>query len=145
MVGIRFPGFLSLNLLGSKISGLLNIASSEYAEGVADGKLVQIVEFQDGSFFVNRAYSLFNDTQNISNDTKITLLQTDFANLTNSVNNLKDPSVINHMIVKINSELGGENNQANGTSIQSGEQTSGDYIAKIRGLLDSDSILRGKR
>ncbi|MDR4490474.1 MAG: hypothetical protein R2685_06175 [Candidatus Nitrosocosmicus sp.] len=122
----------------SVVKDLLNTAGSEYAEGVADGKLVQIVEFQDGSSFINRAYLLFNDTQNISNDAnKITLLQTDFANLTDSVNNLKDPSVIDQMIVKINSELGGENNQANGTSTQSDEQlTSGDYIAKIRGLLD---------
>lgn len=121
----------------SVVKDLLNTASSEYAEGVSDGKLVQIVEFQDGSSFVDRAYSLFNDTQNISNDTnKITLLFTDFDNLTDSVKNLKDPSVINQMIVKINSELGDDNSQVNDTSSQSKEQTSGDYITKIRGLLN---------
>ncbi|MGD9533937.1 MAG: hypothetical protein AB7V56_09235 [Candidatus Nitrosocosmicus sp.] len=121
----------------SVIKDLLTVSGSEYAEGVADSKIILELEFQDGSAFIDRAYALFNDTQNISNDTgKITTLLTDFSNLTDSVNNLKDPTIINQLIEKINSEIGGDT-QINGTSVQSdGQQTSGDYIAKIRGLLD---------
>ncbi|MDR4489774.1 MAG: hypothetical protein R2685_02580 [Candidatus Nitrosocosmicus sp.] len=121
----------------SVIKDLLNTATSEYAEGVdANGLLGSIVEYQDGSAFIDRAYSLFNNTQNISNDTPVmTLLSTDFFNLTNSVNNLKDSSVINQLIAKINSELGGDDH-TNDTTSQTGKHTSEDYISKIRGLLN---------
>lgn len=129
-----------LNSAGHNISviqDLLTTSGSEYTEGVANGSIISVLEFQDGSSFIDRAYALFNDTQNISNDTnKITKLFTDFNNLIDSVNNLKDPSVIKEMIVTINSELDAVNNQTNGTSVQTEELTSSDYIAKIRGLLN---------
>jgi hypothetical protein len=120
----------------SVIKDLLTVSGSEYAEGVANNKITMELEFQDGSAFIDRAYALFNDTQNISNDnSRITLLLADFANLTNSVKNLKDPTIINQIIEKINTELG-DSAQVDDTSAQPVKQTSGDYIAKIRGLLD---------
>lgn len=119
----------------SVIKDLLTVSGSEYAEGVADNKIKLELEFQDGSAFIDRAFALFNDTQNISNNTsRITLLLTDFGNLTDSVKNLKDPIIIHQIIAEINSELGSDTKVIN-TSSESKEQTSADYIAKIRGLL----------
>jgi len=120
----------------SVIKDLLTVSSSEYAEGVADNKITLELEYQDGSAFIDRAYALFNVTQNISEDTgKLTQLLTNFSNLTDSVNNLKDPTIINQIIIKINSELE-SGTQVNSSSAEPLHQSSGDYIAKIRGLLD---------
>lgn len=121
----------------SVIQDLLTVSGSEYAEGVDGGKITLELEYQDGSAFIDRAHALFNDTQNISTDlSKTTSLLTDFANLTDSVRNLRDPTIISQMIVKINSELGGNNSQSADTSSQSDEKTSSEYIAQIRSLLD---------
>jgi hypothetical protein len=43
-------------------SWLLDVANTEYESGVRDGKLIQIVEYQDASGFISRAESLVNDT-----------------------------------------------------------------------------------
>lgn len=120
----------------SVIQDLLTTSGSEYTEGVANGSIISVLEFQDGTSFMHRAYDLFNNTENISNDTnKITQILAGFENLTDAANNLKDPSVIKQIIVKINTDLGGDN-QINGISTESKELTSDDYIAKIRGLLN---------
>jgi hypothetical protein len=115
----------------SVIKDLLTVSGAEYAEGVSNGTIIMELEYQDGSAFIDRAYSIFNDTQDISNDTHvITQTLTDFANLTDSVNNLKDPAVIDQIIAKINSELP-QGNDSTFTSVNSSE----DYISNIRGLL----------
>lgn len=125
------------NILGttehnvSVIKDLLTVSGSEYAEGVSNGTIIMELEYQDGSAFIDRAYSIYNDTQNISNDTTvITQALTDFRNLTDSVNNLMDPAAINQIIEKINTELP-QGNDSNSTSAKSSD----DYIATIRGLL----------
>ncbi len=116
----------------SVIKDLLTVSGAEYAEGVSNGTIMMELEYQDGSAFIDRAYSIFNDTQNISNDTHIiTQTLSDFANLTDSVNNLKDPSVIDQIITKINNELPQDNN-SNTKAVYSSE----DYISNIRGLLN---------
>ncbi|WP_148686555.1 hypothetical protein [Candidatus Nitrosocosmicus hydrocola] len=115
----------------SVIKDLLTVSGSEYAEGVSNGTIIMELEYQDGSAFIDRAYSLFNDTQNLSNDTTvITQALTDFKNLTDSVNNLMDPAVINQLITKINNELP-QGDDSNTTNVK----TSEDYISNIRGLL----------
>jgi hypothetical protein len=43
-------------------SWLLDVANTEYESGVRDGKLIQIVEYQDASGFISRAESLVNAT-----------------------------------------------------------------------------------
>ncbi len=93
------------------------------------------MEFQDGSAFLDRANALFNNTQNISDDTHlITVLLSDFANLTDSFQNLKDPAVVYQIIQKISNGLSANGNFT--TSDANTPQTSQDYIAKIRGLLN---------
>ena len=119
----------------SVIKDLLTISGSEYKEGVAGGDIILELEYQDGSAFIDRAYNLFNNTQNISNDTQsITVLMSLFANLTDSVNNLHDPSVIDQIIQDLNMGLSPNDNST--TSVVSHTQTSQDYIATIRGLLN---------
>ncbi|HKU83928.1 MAG TPA: hypothetical protein VJP58_07790 [Candidatus Nitrosocosmicus sp.] len=120
----------------SVIKDLLNTAAAEYKEGVAGGNITSELEYQDGSAFVNRADSLFNNTQNVSNDISvITMLLTDFANLTDSFQNLKDQAVVDQIIQKITNGL-----NTNGTSTTAegaaDTQTSQDFIATIRGLLN---------
>jgi hypothetical protein len=119
----------------SVIKDLLTISGSEYKEGVSGGDIILELEYQDGSAFIDRAYTLFNNTQNISNDTQtITVLLSHFANLTDSVQNLHDPSIIDQIIQEINMGLSPKDNST--TSIDSPTQTSQDYIATIRGLLN---------
>lgn len=96
---------VSLTVLGttehnaSVIRDLLVVSGAEYTEEVADGRIVMELEYQDGSVFIDRAYTLFNNTQNVSNDTSvIKQLQNDFSNLTDSVQNVEDQFVINQII-----------------------------------------------
>lgn len=119
----------------SVIKDLLTISGLEYKEGVAGGDIILEMEYQDGSAFIDRAYTLFNNTQNISNDTQsITVLLSHFANLTDSVQNLQDPSVTDQIIQNIN--VGLSSNENSTTSVVSPTQTSQDYIDTIRGLLN---------
>lgn len=50
-------------------SWLLDVANTEYESGVRDGKVTEIVEYQDASGFISRAESLVNDTLPILNQT----------------------------------------------------------------------------
>jgi hypothetical protein len=119
----------------SVIKDLLKTAASEYKEGVAGGNITLELEYQDGSAFVDRANALFNNTQDISDDTRIiTMLLSDFTNLTDSFQNLGDQAVIDQIIQKINKGL--STNDTSITSDVSTTQTSQDYIATIRGLLN---------
>ena len=119
----------------SVIKDLLKTAASEYKEGVAGGNITLELEYQDGSAFVDRANALFNNTQDISNDTGIiTTLLSDFTNLTDSFQNLRDQVVVDQIIQKINNGL--STNDTSTTSDASTTPTSQDYIATIRGLLN---------
>ena len=119
----------------SVIKDLLKTAASEYKEGVVGGNITLELEYQDGSAFVDRANALFNNTQDISDDTRIiTMLLSDFTNLTDSFQNLRDQAVVDQIIQKINKGL--STNDTSITSDVSTTQTSQDYIATIRGLLN---------
>ena len=115
----------------SVIKDLLTVSAAEYAEGVSNGTIIMELEYQDGSAFVNRAYSIFNNTEDISTETGvITQLLTDFSNLTDSVNNLRDPAVINDLVTKINNGLP----SSNGSNVTN-DLSSENYLSNIRNLL----------
>jgi hypothetical protein len=144
------------------IQNLLNTSKGEYEEGVKDDKIVSMLEYQDGTAFMNRAYFLFNNTKSIANDDdndrKEILEQ--FANLTQSTQQQKNPEEINKIIDEINKELAepSTNSTTNSSSIvnsslpyslpstnanetkaiinSNSNSTSLDYISKIRALLD---------
>jgi hypothetical protein len=50
----------TLNLIA--VSWLLDAANTEYESGVINGKVIQVVEYQDAMAFISSAESLFNDT-----------------------------------------------------------------------------------
>ena len=57
----------TLNLIVA--SWLFDVANTEYESGVRDGKVVEIVEYQDASGFISRAESLVKDSLPILNQT----------------------------------------------------------------------------
>jgi hypothetical protein len=121
----------------SVIRDLLTVSAAEYTEGVADGKIIMELEYQDGSAFIDRAYVLFNSTLNILNDTAVvSQLQTDFSNLTSSVQNLEDPTVINQIVENINSKLVPSNKTSTVDATVTTEKSSEEYVTTIRGLLN---------
>jgi hypothetical protein len=56
----------TLNIL--VINNLLDTANAEYEEGVQDGVIKEIVEYQDANGFISRAGSLLNKTSSTLND-----------------------------------------------------------------------------
>lgn len=121
----------------SVIKDLLTVSAAEYSEGVSNGTIVMELEYQDGSAFVDRAYSIFNNTKNISNNTNvITQILTDFSYLTDSINNLKDPAIINDLVVKIHNQL----SSSGGYDSINDQKTPEDYISNIRELLGEIEI-----
>ena len=57
----------TLNLIVA--SWLFDVANTEYESGVRDGKVVEIVEYQDASGFISRAESLVKDSLPMLNQT----------------------------------------------------------------------------
>jgi hypothetical protein len=57
----------TLNLIVA--SWLFDVANTEYESGVRDGKVVEIVEYQDASGFISRAESLVEDSLPMLNQT----------------------------------------------------------------------------
>jgi hypothetical protein len=121
------------------IQDLLTTFQEEYAEGVKDGKIVMMLEYQDGSAFVSRANDIFNDTKSIT--TERDEISTLFSNLTNYAQQLKDPSEINPTVEEINHKLSESlTNTGNITAAASSTANEGksalDYISNIRSLLN---------
>jgi len=56
----------TLNLV--VVSNLLDTANAEYEEGVKEGAIKEIVEYQDARGFISRADSLFNKTSSMLNE-----------------------------------------------------------------------------
>jgi hypothetical protein len=120
------------------IQDLLTTSEEEYGEGVKDGKITMILEYQDGSSFMDRAHKIFNDTKSITKEReKISAL---FNNLTTSVQQQKNSSEIEHTIDGINHELSESSSttaaNATTTSAPANEKSPQDYISNIRSLLD---------
>jgi ribosomal protein S8 len=142
------------------IQNLLNTSKGEYEEGIQNNKIVKILEYQDGTAFMDRAHFLFNNTKSIANNDNRQEISKLFANLTQSTQQQKNPEEINKIIDEINKELSegfanststsgstanltsfhflptANANATNITSIVNSNSTSLSYISKIRALLD---------
>ena len=123
------------------IQDLLTTSQEEYTEGVKDGKIINMLEYQDGSAFIHRANDIFNNTESIT--TERGEISTLFNNLTSSVQQQKDPSEINPIIEEINHEVsesltstGNGTSTATSTTANTEEKSTQDYISNIRLLLD---------
>ncbi len=142
------------------IQNLLNTSKGEYEEGVKDGKIISMLEYQDGTAFMDRAYFLFNNTKSIAVNGDRQMISKLFANLTQSNLQHKNPDEINKIIDEINKKLAEDStssssttnttNQtmtnlsslsipvtnANATNTNNVNSSSLSYISKIRSLLD---------
>ena len=146
------------------IQNLLNTSKEEYEEGVKDGKIVTMLEYQDGTAFMDRAYFLFNNTKSIAANGDRQMISKLFSNLTHSTLQQKNPEEINTIIDEINKKLAegstssstntntntNTTNQtmtnpssssipttnANATNTNNVNSSSLSYISKIRSLLD---------
>jgi hypothetical protein len=116
------------------IQDLLTTFQEEYAEGVKDGKIVMMLEYQDGSAFISRANDIFNKTKSITTERdEISAL---FGNLTSSAQQLKEPAEINPTVEEIIHELSESlTNTGNNTSAANEGKRAQDYIANSRSLL----------
>ena len=145
------------------IQNLLNTSKEEYEEGVKDGKIVSMLEYQDGTAFMDRAYFLFNNTKSIAANGDRQMISKLFSNLTHSTLQQKNSEEINTIIDEINKKLAegstssssttntNTTNQtmtnpsssssipitnANATNTNNVNSSSLSYISKIRSLLD---------
>src|SRR6478735_5129612 len=87
------------------IQNLLNTSKGEYEEGVKDGKIISMLEYQDGTAFMDRAYFLFNNTKSIAANGDRQMISKLFSNLTHSNLQQKNPEEINKIIDEINKKL----------------------------------------
>src|SRR6476620_6703328 len=140
------------------IQNLLNTSKEEYEEGVKDGKIVSMLEYQDGTAFMDRAYFLFNNTNSIAANGDRQMISKLFANLTQSTQQQKNQDEINKIIDEINKKLAEGSTSSpstttnqtttnlsspaipatntNATNTSNVNSSSLSYISKIRSLLD---------
>jgi hypothetical protein len=133
------------------IQDLLNTSKEEYGEGVQNGKMVKILEYQDGIAFMNRAYDIFNNTKTIANGREA--ISELFGNLTKTTEQQENSNKVNQIIDEINHELLSNSSAAAGTIayLPSSSSTttnttktdnlnsSKTYISTIRSLLNQVS------
>ena len=92
------------------ISNLLDTASAEYEEGVQEGIIKEIVEYQDASGFISRAGSLFNKTSSMLNDstkTEVDEVTNLFSSLKNKVEEKSNAEDIETSINGLKQEMSG--------------------------------------
>jgi len=100
---LRNPAFNA-----SVVARLLDTAGHEYGEAVANGTIIEIIEYQDGQAFIHRAQSIFNSSASNINQSmahEVEEVNELFSNLNNAVNNRDDPANIETTINGITHEL----------------------------------------
>lgn len=111
------------------IQGLLSTSEGEYGEGVKDGKVAMILEYQDGSAFMEKAFDLFNSSQPIivERDNVAEL----FNNLSATVQQLGNASSVEGIIDRIIDDLSASSTNASDELVSSQQ-----YVSNIRSILD---------
>ena len=123
------------------ITNLLDTANAEYEEGVADGIIKEIVEYQDASGFISRAGSVLNKTSSALNEsmkTSADQVMSLFSPLNVKVEAKSDPTEIETSINDIKQKLSGiigiSAIQLGGATEDTGNKSIG-LINNIRDLL----------
>ncbi|HJU95618.1 MAG TPA: hypothetical protein VJ643_06260 [Nitrososphaera sp.] len=126
----------------SVVARLLDTAGHEYGEAVANGTIIEIIEYQDGQAFIHRAQSIFNSSASNINQSmahEIEEVNELFSNLNNAVNNRDDPANIETTINGITHELseitGLSESQLTGEEAGAEEQDPIAIINNIKSLL----------
>lgn len=92
----------------SVVGRLLHLAGHEYEEAVANGTIIEVVEYQDAQAFIHRAESIFKSSASRLNQSlahEVQEVNEFFSNLNGSVNNRDDPETVERTINGIIHEL----------------------------------------
>jgi hypothetical protein len=126
----------------SVVSRLLHIAGHEYEEAVANGTIMEIVEYQDGQAFIHRAESIFNSSASNINQSmaqEVEEVNELFSNLDSAVNNRDDPgnveTTINGIIHELAEITGLPESQLTGEEASAEDQDPVAIIDNIKTLL----------
>ena len=92
----------------SVVGRLLHLAGHEYEEAVANGTIIEVVEYQDAQAFIHRGESIFKSSasrinQNLAHE--VEEVNEFFSNLNAAVNNREDPTTVETTINGIVHEL----------------------------------------
>lgn len=92
----------------SVVGRLLHLAGHEYEEAVANGTIIEVVEYQDAQAFIHRAESVFKSSASRINQSlahEVEEVNEFFSNLNTAVNNREDPTTVETTINGIIHEL----------------------------------------
>jgi hypothetical protein len=92
----------------SVVGRLLHLAGHEYEEAVANGTIIEVVEYQDAQAFIHRAESIFKSSASKINQSlahEVEEVNEFFSNLNGAVNNRDDPGTVETTINGIIHEL----------------------------------------
>jgi S-adenosylmethionine/arginine decarboxylase-like enzyme len=92
----------------SVVGRLLHLAGHEYEEAVANGTIIEVVEYQDAQAFIHRAESIFKSSASRINQTlahEVEEVNEFFSNLNGAVNNRDDHETVETTINRIIHEL----------------------------------------
>ena len=92
----------------SVMGRLLELAGHEYEEAVANGTIIEAVEYQDAQAFIHRAENVFKSSASRINQSlthQVEEVNQFFSNLNSAVNNRDDPQTIETTINGIIHEL----------------------------------------
>jgi hypothetical protein len=122
----------------SVVGRLLRLAGHEYEEAVANGTIIEVVEYQDAQAFIHRAESIFKSSASRINQTlahEVEEVNEFFSNLNGAVNNRDDhetvETTINGIIHELAEVTGLSESQLIGEEAGAEEQ---DHIAIINNI-----------
>ena len=126
----------------SVVARLLHTAGHEYGEAVANGTIIEVIEYQDGQAFIHRAQSIFNSSASSIDQSmtqEIEEVNELFSNLNTAVNNTDDPAnvetTINGIIHELAEITGLSESQLTGEEAGAEEQDPVALINNIKSLL----------
>jgi S-adenosylmethionine/arginine decarboxylase-like enzyme len=121
---------------------LLHLAGHEYEEAVANGTIIEVVEYQDAQAFIHRAESIFKSSASRINQSlahEVQEVNEFFSNLNGAVNNRDNPETVETTINGIIHELaeitGLSESQLIGEETDAEEQDPIAIINNIKSLL----------
>jgi hypothetical protein len=126
----------------SVVGRLLRLAGHEYEEAVANGTIIEVVEYQDAQAFIHRAESIFKSSASRINQTlahEVEEVNEFFSNLNGAVNNRDDhetvETTINGIIHELAEITGLSESQLTGEEAGEAEQDPIAIINNIKSLL----------
>ena len=126
----------------SVVGHLLELAGHEYQEAVANGTIIEAVEFQDAQAFIHRAENVFKSSTSRINQSlahEVEEVNQFFSNLNSTVNNRDDPqtieTTINGIMHKLAEITGLSESQLIGEEASTEGQDSIAIIDNIKSLL----------